>query len=857
MCISNYESLLESVQNASWLAGGEIGSGPGFSRDDVIRVVLAFPDVYEIGISNEALQILYHVARTANRVEVERTYLPWVDAISALRARDIPLLTLETWTPVASAHVLGITLQHELNYTNVLELLHLAGIPLRASQRRSDSPIVIGGGPAVANFLPVAPFFDAIVVGDGEVPFSACLRTLAQAILDEGLGREEALNRLASIPGVFVFGHSKGVERQVLSRLEGAPYPEQPIVPLASGVHNRAWVEVMRGCTRGCRFCQAGMWYRPVRERKPLSVLRMAEAQIAATGYDEVALGSLSTTDYSALECLLAELSRRLPEVTVALPSLRVDSAAVRLSHLASPRAASLTLAPEAGSQRLRNVINKNVTDDDVLSAAREAYLLGYKTIKLYFMIGLPGESDEDVEAIVDLCHRVAEVGKRLHVAHSSRLSVHVSVTNFVPKPFTPFQWEGMESRANLERRQSILRKGLRRSFFSLALHSIDTSYLEAALARGGEEMADVIEEAWRRGARFDSWNEHLRLDAWEAAFAILGVTAEQLATRRLEPQERLPWDVITGPVVKKEYLLEERRRALRAESTPDCRFQGCTGCGVCDHIKLTLDLASEPASEEFDVAAQKARGSHEQSGIDEAVSYTTRYLLEFSVSGRLRFLSHLDTMEVLRRAVRRTGARLSMSQGMRPKPKLAILLPKPVGVEGLRELAELEVRGQLTSDFVERLNKVLPQGVRAIRIEDWRYRGSAAARVTGCWYEVTVSQLMSPVGDDFCIRLAEAAAAFQECESLMVSRRLPKGVKTVDVRRYVTALEVIRPDERQAEEDTCRAVIRFRTKVARDGAVRPWEVVQAMSALSGVQLCASRIVRTRVDLEYDETKEK
>jgi radical SAM family uncharacterized protein/radical SAM-linked protein len=850
----DFESILTEIRQPARLIGEEPGAGLGFGQHaDELRVVLGFPDTYEIGISNQAIQILYHLAGSTDGVAVERTYLPWVDAIGAMRRDGVPLLTLETWSPVAGADLLGLTLQHEFNYTNVLEMLDLAGIPLHADERTEEHPLVLAGGPACADFLPLSRFFDAVAVGDGEEIFPEMLSVLVEA-KREGLSRAETKGRLSQVDGVFVPGVSGGVTRRVMRRLEGAPYPESCLIPLTAGVHDRAWVEIMRGCTRGCRFCQAGMWYRPVRERSPGEVLRMAETQLHTSGHQELAFASLSTTDYSCIADVLSGMAQAHPEVRVSLPSLRVDSAAVRLAHLVSPTGPSLTLAPEAGSQRMRDIINKNVTEDDVLAAVEEAFGAGRTTLKLYFMIGLPFEEDDDVVAIADLCLAVRDAGRRVLGSRAGRLQLNLSVNNFVPKAFTPFQWAGMADRATIMRRQDLLRSRLRRSGIRLTLHGVEKSYLEAALARGGEEMGAVIEGAWRRGARFDSWTEQFRGDAWREALKAAGTSADELATMTISPDAPLPWEIIRGGV-DRAYLWGEWEKAARGECTGDCRWDGCADCGACDATR-TNDVAMAFVSEAAGaVAAGAATGA--QTGFvapPGAVRPTARpeggwrYVATFSVTGRGRFIGHLDRTEVFRRAVRKAGGQLALSAGMRPKALLSLALPLAVGVEGVRELCQFELAKEADPGFSARLATSLPTHMRLLALEPYAEARSLPARVVGASYEVRVEASLAgsagaeSTGVEPGDVLADAAVRFGEAPELPVEEVREGRVRRVDVKSYVSRVLV-------NEGPRTAWTLSFVARVSPAGTARPERVVEALAGLAGVALKIEGIERTEVHL--------
>ncbi len=579
------------------------------------RAALLYPDTYELGMANQAVGILYERLNAMEGVAAERVYLPWKDMAAEMRAAGVPLFTLENCLPVASCDLLGITMPYELTYTNVLEALDLAGIPLLAAERSEGHPLVIGGGPCVYNPEPVAPFFDAILIGEGEQAIAEIV-SAHRAAKAAGASRAETLRRFADVSGVYVpslyeaehdddgcfmgarplDGAPQVVRKRVVADLDAVPAPVCPVVPFMDVIHDRATVEVLRGCSRGCRFCQAGMVYRPVRERSADSVVRDALTALACSGHDEVSLTSLSSTDHSQIEEIVRRLTRRLEgsAVSVSLPSLRVDAFGVGLARLLSHgKKAGLTLAPEAGTQRLRDAINKGVTEGDLLAAVSAAFGAGWHRVKLYFMIGLPTETDDDVAGIGALVARVLQTARDTMPAEQrGSLRVAVSVSTFVPKAHTPFQWDAQLTLEEVRHRQQVLRAHMPRRGVELSWHDADVSFLEGALARGGREVAGVLERAWRAGAAFSAWTEEFDLATWLAAFAAAGVDPVELSGER-DVGSVLPWAHISAGV-SEAFLAAERRRADEGEPTPDCTFGECGGCGVCPALDVDNVLAGE-----------------------------------------------------------------------------------------------------------------------------------------------------------------------------------------------------------------------------------------------------------------------
>jgi len=598
------ERLLMSVQKPVRYMGGEFNAVMKDPDAVEVRYAFLFPDTYEVGMSHLGMKILYHSINRREDAWCERVFSPWVDMAELMRRDGIPLFSLESRTPIREFDLLGITLQYEMSFTNILEALDLAGIPLRREDRR-EGPFVICGGPCAFNPEPLAPFVDLIALGDGEEETQQTIEVYKRWKA-AGLPREEYLRMAAGIPGIYVpslydvrynqdgtvasvvpkpgSGAPEVVRKALVADLDQAFYPERLIVPYGEIVHNRIMLEIFRGCTRGCRFCQAGMLYRPIRERSVDHLMQMADKLVGSTGYDEISLMSLSSGDYSCLP----ELAHRMVErfaarrVKISLPSQRIDTVLTdTLRETQKVRKTALTLAPEAGTQRLRDVINKGVTEADLMRSVTDAFDQGWSAVKLYFMLGLPTETDEDVLGIADLAEKVRRCYFSVPKEHRGPgLRITVSASVFVPKNDTPFQWAGQLDYETVVHRQQLLRQALNKvKGVDFKYHAPDVSYIEAVFARGDRRLADAMERAWRMGCRFDGWSDQFRYDLWLKAFAETGIDPDFYATRQRQPDEVFPWDHLDCGVTKA-YLLREWEKAQRGECTHDCR-KGCTGCGM------------------------------------------------------------------------------------------------------------------------------------------------------------------------------------------------------------------------------------------------------------------------------------
>ena len=738
--------ILPRVQGPSRYLGTELNSVHRDPSDAELHVCLVFPDRYDVGLGNLGLQILYHVLNKQPGVYAERAYAPAKDLDEELRTRGMPFFSLETRTPLSEFHAVGFTLQWELTYTNILNMLDRGGIPVRAEERGDKDPLILAGGPCVSNPEPLVDFVDAFVIGDGE----EVILEIAEALREgKDRNRDWRLERLSRIEGVYVPSLyptrvadngiivpeiPEPIVRRIVTDLEQYDYFGQYIVPYARQVHDRGNLEVLRGCTRGCRFCQAGMVTRPVRERSLAGADEALERLIRSTGFEEISLASLSTCDHSQIRDLIRQsVSRAIPEgVTIGLPSLRLDSFSVEMADLVSLMGKSgMTFAPEAATDRMRAVINKSIADEELLEIARDAYRRGWPQVKLYFMIGLPGEEDEDVLAIADLANRVLSVGKEVR----SRSRVHLSISTFVPRPHTPLQWARQISQEETLAKQSLL-SGELRSGVKFGRHDAPQSFLEGVLARGDRRVGRLLLEARRLGCSFDGWSEHLNWGAWQEAFARWDLdAAEQLRAR--DPDEALPWDHIEV-LVSREWLKQDYQRSRELALLPDCRAGKCNECGVIHHTRelcTTMLRSGQGRAEEESAAVERLERPDEPP--PEA-----KVRLKFARLGAVRFLSHLEMVNMFLRALRRAQVPVSYSQGFSPKPKIAFSSGLPVGIETEGDYLDVLLRESVSEGQVmDRLNGTLPEGFEILDAAEAPARmPSLMSSVVGERYRATLS---------------------------------------------------------------------------------------------------------------------
>lgn len=841
----NTDTILPLVHKPSRYGGNEYNAVRKDWAAAAVRVALVFPDLYEIGMSHQGLQILYHIINRQRDMLAERVYAPDRDLEELLKEKGAALFSLESHRPLAQFDLLGITLPYELCYTNILTILDLAGIPFRAADRSDSHPLVVGGGPCAFHPEPVADFFDAILLGDGEEAILE-ITDIVKGAKQEKLDRAAVLARLSEVRGVYIpsffvpryaaDGRFQGmapqktgyerVRRRILADLDSdAEQAPPPIVPLTKIVHDRLGVEIARGCTRGCRFCQAGVIYRPVRERSPEKVYELARAGLAGGGFEELALLSLSTGDYSCLADLLVRLmdSFAKEHVSVSMPSMRVGTLTPQImEQIRRVRKTGFTLAPEAGTDRLRRVINKGITEADLLKTCRSAFALGWKLIKLYFMFGLPTESAADLQAMPGLARKV------LAEAPHRGCRINVSAATFVPKPHTPFEREPQLSIAEGFDRIDFLKRSLGSRAIKLKWHDPRQSFLEGVLSRGDRRLSRLIEAAWRQGARLDAWSDHFQLELWQQAGARCGIELAQYLRRR-DRDEILPWqhlDVGVDP----SFFETERDKARDEVYTPDCRVHGCQQCGVCDFKTLQPVVQRrkggrglQPEPDDGRTAAGPAGDAAGPHAAPAAPASHHRYRLTYSRLGEARFLSHLELMQVFFRAFRRAKLPLHFSQGFNPSPRVSFSPALPLGTESRCENLWVDLKEPLADpvDFKSRFNRQLPPGIALHGIAPDNRK--EAGRVV-CTYEITLQQRPLPTAlDEFCRR-----------KHFVLSRERKGKKRELDARPYVKELTL-------TPEGRIRLLL-----ISEPGkaGVKPMELLAEILALSEEERLTARVVK-------------
>jgi radical SAM family uncharacterized protein/radical SAM-linked protein len=793
------DEILQNVQKPSRYLGNELNAVHKDLETVGVRIALAFPDLYDLGLSNIGIMILYRVLNEIPDVWCERVYAPAPDMEEEIRSRGLPLFTLESTTPLRDFDGIGFTLQYELCYTNIVNMLDMAGIPLRSRERAARDPIIVAGGPVAFSPEPIADVIDAFLIGDGE---DSVIRLADALRAGRGRSREERLDLIAEIPGVYIPARFPTVTRPngevvrdpsvppvkkaMIPDLNKVPFPTDYIVPYVQQVHDRVSLEVLRGCTQGCRFCQAGMIYRPVRERSLDTIKDLTLEAIRKSGYEEISLSSLSTCDYSRVRALVEQEVRTAgPKgVAVSLPSLRMDSFSVDLAEMINGvRKTGLTFAPEAASDRLRAVIDKWIPDDELFETTSQVYARGWESVKLYFMIGLPTETLADVERIATLAEEVLRRGR----AVNRKARLHVSVSTFVPKPHTPFQWERQFTHEEIVERHDILKKRLYPiRAIKLSLHDSPTSWLEGILSRGDRRLSETIIEAWRRGARFDGWTEHFKPEAWKEAFLVTGLD-QDFYNRRRNLDEPLTWDHIDC-LVTKEFQKKEWLKAVAAGLTTDCRT-ACHRCGVID------DYAKLCANQIYTArAGKKIEADWKMPPMEELIpanpDAVQRIRFRFTKTGEIKFLSHLELQNALTRAFRRAELPVAMSQGFHPHVKVSFATALPVGLESVGEYAELDLVERLEPEsFLARLKAVLPTGLDLISAREVSLTcKSMTKEFVATAYEIEMNR--EPV-ENGAGPIEKMVETFLSSEAVQVERWSKNGTKIANVRPAVLTLNI------------------------------------------------------------------
>ena len=848
------EELIALVSHPSRYLGDEVNAIKKELSQANLKVCLAFPDVYEVGMSHLGLQILYHLLNARHDIAAERVYAPGLDMEKVMRARGVSLTSLESSLAVKNFDVVGFSLQYELSYTNILNMLDLSGIPLCASQRTDDYPLIIAGGPCAFNPEPLADFFDAFVIGEGEEVVLEICECIIEAKKDKRR-KSEVLHLLSQIEGIYIPSffqvvHQKNgmikevvpvkqgyelVKKRWVKNLDKIPSVCSPIVPYKKIIHDRLNVEIARGCTRGCRFCQAGIIYRPAREKSMRNLETLAEVSLGSSGYEEISLNSLSTGDYSQIVKLLSRLMGRYAseKIAVSFPSLRSETLTPELiKEIKKVRKTGFTIAPEAGTQRLREIINKGITEKEILETVRNVFDAGWNVIKLYFMIGLPREREEDLEGIIELSRRVLSIARR----RGKKRKVNVSVSTFVPKSHTPFQWEPQIGLEEMRYKQELLKREIRRLRLTFKWQDIWMSYLEGIFARGDRRLGSVILKAYQLGCRFDGWSEHLNCGWWKEV--LQNIDGGFYTTRRRDKDEVFPWDHIDCGV-ERGFLWSEYQRGLEAQFTPDCRIKGCQKCGIClderQPILRSSDMIPGNNSEKKEIVTREARYVQ----LPKNNNMVHRVRLQFAKLGKARFLSHLELISLFSRVIRRAGIPIQFSEGFHPLPKIVLGPALPVGIESRAEYMDLEVGENINVyDLKRAMNRQLPNWVKVLKSKEIPLKfPSISDSIIEIEYSLSLRGL-APNFTRYFRGLSDKIQAFFETKVKYIEVKRKSGFMCIDLRQWVEKLQI--------KGTSLEMVLNMRG----GRTVRPYEVLKGVLELGDDEVSKFSVVKTGVNFK-------